>query len=505
MSSPLIRFNVVNYERFRELLNEFETDPLSTHHLTKIKSEEEGIGYETPDDIWISSAINLGIIEIRNDSPTIDQRPVIGGHEVILNSDGLEWVRAQDGRLAYGKMGEWECTGCGTVQEGAQPFTKGKVVKPYKCSNPGCGRKDKFRLTSPPHLQRPVWLVPGKPKECTAAEIFEHLLEFYHQHLVLKEHEYDILALWVMASWLVDDFHTCPYLALIAPKSSGKTQVLEAIRQTAYRAYATSSVTPAALFRSIEMWHLTLCIDEAQDLINSNTETGQAIYACLLAGYKRGISALRAGDKSVDFAPESFDLFGFKAFSGTKLVLDTLESRSITFDMQKSKPKKIIINEDYAMELRSMLLWYRFTHLHKLKMRMPHECESGRLIELFTPLYTVEHGLDCIESLDFTLEKMLTRDSEEEKNTLEAEIMTAISTLLETPTEGTFTDRHMILIHEIIYELAWEQNRKSSTIIGKKLKVMGIPTRHTKHGNGIDIGDPSVLATVNQLIKRYVL
>jgi len=138
-------------------------------------------------------------------------------------------------------------------------------------------------------------------------------------------------------------------------------------------------------------------------------------------------------------------------------------------------------------------------------MRMPHECESGRLIELFTPLYTVEHGLDCKESLDFTLEKMLTRDAEEEKNTLEAEIMTAISTLLETPTEGTFTDRHMILIHEIIYELAWEQNRKSSTIIGKKLKVMGIPTKHTKHGNGIDIGDPSVLATVNQLIKRYVL
>jgi hypothetical protein len=334
--------------------------------------------------------------------------------------------------------------------------------------------------------------------------LLEQLIEFYKQHLVLKEHEYTVLALWVMASWLVDDFRTCSYLALIAPKSSGKTQVLEAIRQTAYRAYTTSSVTPPALFRSIELWNLTLCIDEAQDLITSNTETGQAIYACLLSGYKRGISALRAGDKANNFTPESFDLFGFKAFSGTKLVLDTLESRSIAFDMHKAKPKKIMMDEDRAYELRSMLLWYRFTHLHKLQLRMPYECESGRLIELFTSLYTVEHGLGCKDALDFTIDKMLTRDKEDERDSLEAEIMAAVDTILDTPVTGTFAERSIILVEEIIYELAWERTRKSSTLVGKRLKVMGIPSKHTKHGNGIDIGNPAVLATVKKLIERYV-
>jgi hypothetical protein len=501
-----IRFNVLDYAEFKTLLKELETDPLcaqNTRYRKRIETEAEGIGYEVPEEFWISSALDLGIIELRKDSDLLNQKPVIGSYEPFLD-DGLKWVRARKGKLEYGSMGQWECLVCGTVQDPVYEYSIQKVKRPYSCSNPSCGRKDRFRLTSPPDLQKPIWLVPGKPHECTDIEIFEGLVEYYKQQLVLKEHDYSILALWVMASWLVEDFKTCSYLALIAPKSSGKTQVLESIRQTAYRAYTTSSVTPPALFRSIELWHLTLCIDEAQDLINSNTETGQAIYACLLAGYKRGISALRSGDKSGGFVPESFDLFGFKAFSGTRLVLDTLTSRSIAIDMQKAKPKKIMMDEERGMELRSMLLWYRFSHLHKLRLRMPHKCESGRLIELFTPLYTVEAGLDCTETIDSTLEKMLERDKEDEKDTVEAEIMVAIDNIIQTPETGTFTARSIIMIDEIVFELDWDRTRKSSTIIGKRLKVMGIPSKHTRHGNGIDIGNPSVLDSVNKLIKRYV-
>ena len=507
MTQP-IRFNVINYEKFKELVKELENDHLFAQnitHLKTIESEDEGVGYEVPAAFWIESALDLGILELRNDSPEFLQKKFVGSYEVFLDDGGLEWVRARKGELEYGLMGQWQCMSCGTIQSNVCEYSKGNITRPYICANDECGRKDRFQLTSPPHLQRPIWLVPGKPMECTASQLFERLIEFYEQQLVLKEHEYNILALWVMASWLVDDFKTCPYLALIAPKSSGKTQVLETIRQTAYRAFATSSVTPPALFRSIELWRITLCIDEAQDLINSNTETGQAIYACLLAGYKRGIFALRAGDQSAGFMPEAFDLFGFKAFSGTKLVLDTLESRSITLDMRKAKPKKILIDEDSATELRSMLLWYRFTHLHKLRLRMPHECESGRLIELFAPLYTVEDELQCTESLDFMIDKMLTRDKEVEKNSLEAEIVTAIDNIMQLPATGTFTERSMVMIDEIIYELAWDRNRKSSTALGRRLKILGIPSKHTKHGNGIDINNPAVRDIVAKLIERYVL
>ena len=504
-SSTTIRFDVVNYTKFRKMVKELEEDPLSVQNIRGLQQIpcSDDAGYEVPNAIWINNAIDLGIIELRKDSDPLKRRDVIGGYEVFLNEDGLGWVKAHDGSLEYGKMGEYVCSYCGTSQKIIYGETKKNILKPKICANNNCGKKDNFKLTSPTYLQRPVWLLPGKPIECTDAYIFEQLIDFFKQHLVLKDYEYDVLALWAMASWLVDDFRTCPYLALIAPKSSGKTQVLEAIRQTAYRAYTTSSVTSAALFRSIELWNLTLCIDEAQDLITSNTETGQAIYACLLSGYKRGTSALRAGDKTNGFTPESFDLFGFKAFSGTKLVLDTLESRSIAFDMQKAKPKKIMMDEDRAMELRSMLLWYRFTHLHKLKLLMPHDCESGRLIELFTPLYTVEHGLDCKESLDFMIDKMLNRDKEDEKNSIEAEIMNAIAAVMDKPAKGTLGDRTLVFVDELVTELGWERGRKNSTILGKKLKVMGIPSKHTNNGNGIDIENPTVLANVKKLMIRY--
>jgi hypothetical protein len=249
-----------------------------------------------------------------------------------------------------------------------------------------------------------------------------------------------------MASWLVDDFKTCPYMALIAPKSSGKTQVMNAIRETAYRAFSTTSVTPAALFRSVELWNITLCIDEAQDIINSKTEAGQAIYACLLSGYKRGMPALRSGDGSVGFMPESFDVFGFKAFSGTKLVLPTLESRSITLELRRAKPKRL--------------------HLTKLKLVSP-DIESGRVIELFTPICTVAQGLHCGDSIDEMISRVVERDQAEEAQSFEAQIVTAISDIEQTEDPGSFGKRVMVFVGELVDELGMERGRRSSTKVDK--------------------------------------
>lgn len=156
------------------------------------------------------------------------------------------------------------------------------------------------------------------------------------------------------------------------------------------------------------------------------------------------------------------------------------------------------------MELRSLLLWYRFTHLRKLKLRMPDGCESGRIIELFTPLYTVESGLGFKDALDYTVRRMMERDIEEERSSTEAEIMRAIEHLIQTPIEGTFSGRTMVYIHEIVAALGWERNKSSSTIIGTKLKVMGIPAKHTNLGNGIEFTDPEVMSVIENLCKRYL-
>lgn len=424
----------------------------------------------------------------------------IGGYEAIYN-DKLKWVLPNNTKFEYGDIGMYECSVCGT-REPRNLNKYGDKTKPQYCPSPDCGRNKTMVLSGPKHLQKPIWLLPGKPIPCTDKEIFDTLNQFYRDSLILNEPEYDILSLWVMASWLVDDFRTCPYMALIAPKSSGKTRVMDTIRETAYRAFATTSVTPAALFRSIELWNITLCIDEAQDLITSKTEAGQAIYSCLLSGYKRGTPALRSGDGSVGFMPESFDVFGFKAFSGTKSVLPTLESRSITLELRKAKPKHILIDEDMSLKIRSMLLYYRYSHLGKTKLVMPN-IESGRLIELFTPICTVSQGLECNESIELIINKIIERDQAEEEQSTEAQIIQAISDIEGTQDPGGFGERTMIFTPEIAEVLGWDMVQKSYIVIGRSLKVMNIKTKHTKTGNGIYLVDTDTIKTIDHLKERY--
>jgi hypothetical protein len=425
---------------------------------------------------------------------------LIGGYEAIYNG-GLKWVKPNGNHIEYGDIGVYECSVCGTQAKETQN-KYGEKKKPHTCPNTGCGRKKTMELSGPTHLQKPIWPLPGKPIECTETELFDELGTFFRECLVLQEPEYDTLCLWVMASWLVDDFQTCPYLALIAPKSSGKTRVMDAIRETAYRAFSTTSVTPAALVRSVELWNITLCIDEAQDIINSKTEAGQAIYSCLLSGYKRGMPALRSGDGSSGFMPESFDVFGFKAFSGTKLVLPTLESRSITLELRRAKPKRMFIDEERSLKLRSMLLHYRFTHLSKMKLVLP-DLKSGRVIELFTPICTVAQSIGCGESINEMISRVVERDQAEEEQSLEAQIIQAITDVERTEDPGSFGKRAMIFIKEIVDELGMERNQRSSVIVGRHLKVMQIITKHTSLGNGIDLQDNHTVDTLTYLQDRY--
>ena len=319
-----VRFAVLKSTAFRHVYSEHPDDPCM-RHLLRNKHYKTDTVYDAEPSLLLESLYAREIIDIFNQD---DGKKFHGGAEVFRGDTGLTYV---------------------------QPSVKGdhldeKPMHSYVCMK--CGKE----------------IIASNGKR---PYIYSNLIEFYQDHLVLREQEYHVLAAWTMASWLVDDFSTCPYIACIAPMSSGKTQVLEAIRQTAYRAYSVASVTPSAIFRAIEAWQLTLCIDEAEHQMNSNTESGQAIYACLLAGYKRGVGAMRSEKQGEDWLPTSFDLFSFKAFSGTKIVLPTLASRSIEFKLHKARPPVDMFTPSEGARLRSMLAWFRFANLGKIRIAYP--------------------------------------------------------------------------------------------------------------------------------------
>ncbi len=464
-----------------------------------------------------------GLIEILKENVPPNANKFNGGPEVVLNQElkiiaPFDGVGGKGSELKLERMGAWQCQRCDHITY--IPPDNGKLVEPFECYNDVCGRKGPFKPLFPKELIKPIWKLPFDALECRPIEIYEEVYNFVKDYLILKPEEYHIYTLWVMASWLVDDFDTCPYLLFIAPKESGKSQAIILLEHLCYRATLSISVTPAALFRSIELWKITLLIDEAENQVRMDTESGQALYGCLNGGYKRNSYAIRIeGDNRI---PTTYDVYGFKGLASTRVFHPTLESRSIIINMTQGKPKKLIINKKDANLLRSKLLFWRFSTLGKLPMVMP-ESKSGRLIEMFIPLFTVAQifknktGLQTVisyENLEKILKSKITElenlRREEEKDSVEAQIIQAIEVLEERCKEGFTDEKAVISIKELSAylkdEKGWTEElgkEKLTQLVGRKLKVMGLKTIHTKYGNVLNMLDTDTIMVLHQLEVRF--
>jgi hypothetical protein len=490
--------------------------------------DKDGYGVVDSDVGGLELAETYNMIKVIERDIPYDLGRFRGGPEPIRNSAELRYVVPSKGKMKLDgedldirDFGEWKCMRCNHVSH--VPVHAGKIEKPFECFSDTCGRKGPFTPEFPLNLVRPIWKLPVAPIECTSLDVYNSVYNFCKDYLVLREEEYHIMTLWIMATWLVDDFQTCPYLCAIAPKSSGKTQLLYVLGELAYRAVAAISVTAASLFRAIEMWHITLLIDEAEYQVKQDTEAGQALYGCLNGGYKRGSYAIRVEGESVSKMPATYEVFGFKAIATTKLFHPTLESRAIIINMSQGIPDKILIDDAQASIIRAKLLYWRFETLGKLPIVFP-ESRNGRLIEMFIPLFTVAQVLkdkegvakpitydDLIALLTRWMVAMERVRKEEERSSSDAQIIEAINTIACKPLLEGLGDREYIKLGEIAMELHWltdasdeKEARKIMASIGRSLKVMGIPTEHKRYGKVVEHLKPEIADRLAELTERFL-
>lgn len=467
----------------------------------------------------IDLAEQAGIIEVIERDVKPGRDAFTGGPEPVLNGS-LKYVEVGVDPLTSARtleikqFGEWKCQRCTHITY--IPVENGKIAEPFECDNETCGRKGPFKKTFPVHLLKPIWKLPLEPVAAGNIEVYTDVYNFCKKYLVLEEEQYHIMTCWVLASWLVEDFTTCPYLCMIAPKSSGKTKVLEVLGELAYRSVSAISVTPPALFRAIELWHITLLIDEAEFQIRIDTEAGQALYGCLNGGYKKGSFALRTEGDAGNRIPAAFDVFGFKAISSTKLFHPTLESRSIIINMTQGVPEKILIDEGEAALLRAKLLYWRFATLGKLPLVIP-ESQSGRLIEMFIPLFTIAQILkgtegiikpisykDLVKILQDLMCDMESARKDEEQQSPEAVLLGAISILQERCRQGYTDEPEYIFVKEIVGQLGWESKPAIIRTISSRLKAMGLRTGRKDRGTVLYIWDHETQERLKTLEMRFL-
>lgn len=165
------------------------------------------------------------------------------------------------------------------------------------------------------------------------AELVHDLVDYFAMFVVAPSETLLAAALWVMFTHVYDVFDITPILLIASPtKRCGKTTLLDLIYRVAARGLMSSNITGPGLFRTIEMHHPTLLIDEAEQFTKLNPE----LQGILNAGHRRTTARVirTVGD---NFEPRQFSTWAPKAMTTIGTMPDSVEDRAIRLTMSRKR------------------------------------------------------------------------------------------------------------------------------------------------------------------------
>ena len=179
----------------------------------------------------------------------------------------------------------------------------------------------------------------------TIREQYDNIKEVLKHYIDLKEDYYTILTLWIIGTYLHDEFDTFPYLFFNAMRGSGKSRTLRLACKLAKDGNVMASPTEAVLFRV----HGTLGIDEFEGVANKDKSQ---IRELLNGAYKRGVKIFRMKKKKSlageELVAEEFEPYRPIIMANITGMEEVLEDRCITLILEKSShPEKTRLTEDF--------------------------------------------------------------------------------------------------------------------------------------------------------------
>lgn len=185
---------------------------------------------------------------------------------------------------------------------------------------------------APPRELFPV--VKPWPNQVDIGEVLAEVRGIVAKHVVVSKHELDIVALWVVFSYCLDNFRHSPRLLVTSPDMQcGKTTMLEVIGALAHKAFHASNMSPAVIYRVIEQYRPTILADEADTYVYDDEQMRNI----LNQGHtKAGAYVARCAPKTN--LPEFFYAYSAMVLGQIGWPPATVADRSIPIRMKRKKP-----------------------------------------------------------------------------------------------------------------------------------------------------------------------
>jgi putative DNA primase/helicase len=171
------------------------------------------------------------------------------------------------------------------------------------------------------------------PERIDGDDLLDQLAGVFRRYLALPPYADVVLPLWAVHSFTFDTGIITPRLSLKSPtKRCGKTTALAVLGRLVCRPLPAANISPAAIYRTIDLARPTMLVDEADTFLQSDEIGG-----ILNSGHFKPQSFVTrtVGD---DHEPRQFSTWAPMAIAGIGARADTLEDRSIIVEMRRKRP-----------------------------------------------------------------------------------------------------------------------------------------------------------------------
>jgi len=170
------------------------------------------------------------------------------------------------------------------------------------------------------------------------AELLHEISAILRRHVVMGNESLLAVTLWIIMTYLCDVAEFLPLLCLLSPtKRCGKTRTLGVLVRLVHRPLPSVLIGAPAMFRSIQKWHPTLLIDEADQFLKDNME----LRAVINSGHSRD-SAWVPRCEGDNHEVAMFSTWAPKVIAQIGRPHDTNEDRAIVINLQRRTKSEII-------------------------------------------------------------------------------------------------------------------------------------------------------------------
>ena len=173
------------------------------------------------------------------------------------------------------------------------------------------------------------------PGPVDGAVLLDAIAELIRRYVDMPVTSADAVALWVVHTSIHDRLEISTFLNITsATKRCGKSLLMEVLVALVCKPLAASGrITPAALFRTIELYAPTLLLDEADTFLGDDQE----LRGIVNGSQRRDLAHVMrtVGD---DYKPRLFGTWCAKAISGIGSLPDTVLDRSLLIRLERRAP-----------------------------------------------------------------------------------------------------------------------------------------------------------------------